>query len=212
MQNGEIGEDGEYVEDEDWNLDTTTVDDQSDTFIRCDCPICSETQMDPEVMYLALQLRGELAADPEQVIQVMTLDCLRQVADMVGLTHFPTHAEVAGAIVDNPTSGLGAAALDHAVWQDPGLYGHGGVELQAQLNALEQKEYVRLKPVENFLLHTGSLHPGTVGEQHPGTAGNLIYPMHGAYVVSKISYHSDLTGIVVGGWRSVYLEPTGLPK
>ena len=66
--------------------------------------------------------------------------------------------------------------------------------------------------MENLLLHTGSLHPGTVGEPRPHMPGVLVYPMTGAYVVSKIGYTSDPSGTEVGGWRSVYLEPVRGPE
>jgi hypothetical protein len=126
---------------------------------------------------------------------------------MVGSTKMPMHHSVADAIAADPTSGLGGAALDYAVWRMPGLFGHSGAELAEQLEILQQEEYLRLEPVENLLLHTGTLHPGTVGEPGVHRPGQLFYPLHGAYVVSKISYTSDLSGTVVGGWRSVYLEP-----
>jgi len=79
-------------------------------------------------------------------------------------------------------------------------------------HTLPSQEFLRLDPVDTLLLHAGSLNPGTVGEPRPHIPGVLVYPMTGAYVVSKIGYTSDPSGTVVGGWRSVYLEPVRGPE
>jgi len=158
-------------------------------------------------MERALTLRKELAADPEQLVQALEIEDLRGLDIMVGSTKMPKHRSVADAIAADPTSGLGGAALDYAVWRMPGQFGQSGAELAERLEILQQEEYLRLDPVENLLLRTGSLHPGTVGEPGVHRPGVLVYPMTGAYVVSKVGYTSDLTGTVLGGWRSVYLEP-----
>jgi hypothetical protein len=118
-------------------------------------------------MDLALQLRKELAADPEQVVRVLERDDLQQLAVMVGLTRTPMHMEVAAAIAADPASGLGGAALDHAVWCRPGLFGHNGAQLSALLEIVQNEDYVRLNPMENLLLYTGSLHPGTTETTTP---------------------------------------------
>jgi hypothetical protein len=51
---------------------------------------------------------------------------------------------------------------------------------------------------------------------HPGTApvarewkADPEYQIYGQYAADRIDYHSDLSGKVIGGWRSVYLQPRG---
>jgi len=166
----------------------------------------------PEVMAKALRLRADLTKDPERVARSLDGADLSCLATILGMTTLPTRVQVANAITADHTAGLGAAALDHAVWIIPSLFGPLGVQLAEQLKVIVEEEYVRLAPQEHFLLHSGSLHPGTVGEQGCQPSGHLSYPMHGEYVVSRISYRSDLDGTVVGGWRSVYLEPFGEPQ
>ncbi len=199
------------VNDDDARVHAYTIDDERSTF-GCDDWMGCDSEGWPDVMAKALRLRAELAKEPERVARSLDVADLRCLATMLGMTTLPTHLEVARAIHADHTSGLGAAALDHAVWIIPGLFGHLGVQLAEQLKVIVEEEYVRLTPQENFLLHTGSLHPGTVGEQGRQPPGHLSYPMHGDYVVAKISYRSDPDGTVVGGWRSVYLEPFGEPQ
>ena len=195
-------------DDDDAKLYMITIDSDRDTFVPDDWwP--NDSDRWPELMDLALQLRKELAADPEQVVRVLERDDLEQLAVMVGLTRTPMHMEVAAAIAVDSASGLGGAALDHAVWCQPGLFGHNGAQLSALLEIVQNEDYVRLNPMENLLLYTGSLHPGTTETTTPR---GKYYQMSGCYVVSKISYHSDPHGTVVGGWRQVYLERIASPK
>lgn len=188
-----------------------TVDNLQETY----CDVLDwkrESFMWPEVMGMAMSLREELAFDREQVVQLLNGPDLRYLAKMVGLDHYPSHEEVDNAIATDSLTGLGAAALDYVVWQQPNLLGHTGVQLAQLLKQIEAEEGFRNLPTEGLLFRTGSLHPGTVGDSSTCSAGNSVYSLIGDYVAVKIHYQSDLTGTVIGGWRSVYLEPTGVPR
>lgn len=200
-------DDGEA--EEDMHLLATPVDAESDTFMIDDWG-CGERESEhwPEVMAQALQFRAELLADPERITELLHIDNLRDLDSLAGLGRpLVMPMEVTKAIAADSTSGLGAAALDYAVWRMPGLLGPTGARLAERLELLAAEEWVRLDPVENFLLHTGSLHPGTVGKPHLYSPDKLLYPMTGDYVVAKVHYYSDPTGTVIGGWRSAFLEP-----
>jgi hypothetical protein len=198
-------------DDEDPRIHAYTIDNESCTFGGDDWTGC-EAEGWPEAMANALRLRAELSRAPERVAASLDRADLSALTTMLGMTTLPTRAQVTNAITADHTTGLGAAALDHAVWIIPSLFGPLGVQLAKQLKVIADDEYVRLTPQENFLLHSGSLHPGTVGQQGCQPPGHLSYPMHGDYVVARIGYRSDLDGTVVGAWRSVYLEPFGQPQ
>jgi hypothetical protein len=156
----------------------------------------------------ALALRAQLAADPEWVGQIYSNTGLSNFSHLLGFPATRTSLfAVADAIANKPDEDLGGAALDYLVWQEPQLCGPDGVKLDKILAGLRAEYWVSVNPVQNFLLHTGDLHPGTVGQPALGGASHrTIYSMVGSYVIDRIGYRSDLTGTVVGGWRSCWLQ------
>lgn len=192
-------------------VNAVTVADEAETFVEAyDTP---EADTWPELMDQALKFRAELATDPEGVALAMDLGDLQAVARWTGMDNFPVPMEVAAAIADDPDGGLGGAALDYATWRMSAQFGHGGAELLDAADRVEEElaeleeSLPQIKPSENFLLYSGSLPADVASVDHPGYPGDRLYPMTGTWVVCRIDYTSDLTGKVIGGWRSLYLEP-----
>jgi hypothetical protein len=185
---------------------TITIDQESDTF-HPDGWVDFRNEYDMP-MEQALALRAQLAADPEWVGQIYSNTGLSNFAHLLGFPATRTSLfSVADAIANKPDEGLGGAALDYLVWQEPQLCGPDGVKLDRILAELRAEYWVNVNPVQNFLLHTGDLHPGTVGQPALGGACHrTFYSMVGSYVIDRIGYRSDLTGTVVGGWRSCWLQ------
>lgn len=180
------------------------VDEEQDTFLPGFWD--RESERWPELMELAAQFRKELAADPDQVVQVLRWDGYSVLAHLAGMTRTPVPMEVVAAVRSDPQTGLGAAALDFAVWRIPEFFGHSGAQLSEWIEEIEGEEYVGRAPIENILFHTDQLHPDTHGELG-GWRNRMKYAIHGDYVVTKVNYHSDPTGRVVAGWRSLFVEP-----
>lgn len=193
-------------EDDDYRLSAFTTDSEDDTFVEDSWGDYDE-KVWTAMMGQALALRSELAADPDRVCSIMDLPCRQGLRILAGLEKTPTSREIFDAIVKDPAHGLGGAALDHAVWCDPEKFGPTGKTLIELAQIIQDDGYMRSNPVDNFLLYSGSLHPGTVGEIDPYVLGRESYALTGEYAVVKVDYTSDLTGKVIGGWRSIYLEP-----
>lgn len=196
-----------------WNTDEDdvceifmmTIDSEDDTF-EPDNGFGDGVDMPIEQ---ALRLRAQLAADPEWVMQILAQVGCWGPARWAGLPrHSVSSFLVVEAIRRDPVHGLGAAALDFLVWQQPEYCGPDGVRFREILTELEADSFIRTTPVENFLMHSGSLSPGTV-PRAAYWAPKQLYPMVGEYVVTKIDYHSDLAGTLVAGWRSCWLDRAG---
>lgn len=161
----------------------------------------------PELMDQALALRKMLEIEPEWVVDNIDRSDATVLANLLGLGRVPEPIEIIAAIREDSSHGLGGLALDHAVWYCPGRFGPEGAEFDARLEQVCLNEGVRLDPIDNFLLHSESLHPDTKRTQHPHYPDAGLYTLTGGYVIRKITYTSDLTGTVIAGWRSLYLEP-----
>jgi hypothetical protein len=196
--------------DEPEPIDAVTVANEAETFV--DDGWRPECDAWPALIDQALAFRAEIAKDPELVVENLDRGDLASVAVRAGMGGMPMPREVIEAIHDDRARGLGGAALDYAVWELASRFGPTGAELADALNHLEEEVNegpVRLLPSENFLLYTGPLPADTVGVAHPNPyhPNDVLYPMLGTWAISKVSYTSDLTGKVVGGWRSLWLEP-----
>lgn len=179
------------------------VDSEKDTFA------CTAWDDDsgiwPDLMPMALALRKELAGNPARTATAFDGSDLWNLGGVLG-SRIPTQVEVALAIHADSSSGLGAAALDYAIWHLPERYGHTALaDGLADLHRV--KEEGRLEPRDNFLVHVDDLLPGTFGKQHEYYSQTTLYSMHGVYLITKVTYHSDLSGDVVAGWRSLWLKP-----
>lgn len=182
-------------------LTTMTIDSEQESYQACE--FC-EFEIDPPGEQ-ALQLRREVLADPQLLVDAMDIDCRFGAAMWAGIKGIPTMEKILQELAADSTTGLGAAAVDLTIWTHPGLLGPGG---GAMVEALEAADgYINIKPVENFLLYSGSLHPGTVRREGAWIKTKWLYQMTGKYAISEITYHSDPKGTVVGGWRSCWLEP-----
>jgi hypothetical protein len=190
-------------DDDNCELTMITVDNERETFQSDDAFFCTEVDMPIEQ---ALRLRAQLAADPDWVVQILEQMGYWGPARWAGMPlQSVDQFRVAEALRKDSSQGLGAAALDSLVWEGPKYCGPDGVQLADALSKLEDEYGVRTTPVENFLMYSGSLHPGAASRPAYWRPKKL-YLMTGSYVVTKVDYHSDLTGKVVAGWRSCWLE------
>lgn len=166
----------------------------------------------PHAMDLARQLRAGFAEDPERFTDDLVLKDLEMIAEWAGLSVTPLTEAILAAIAVAPAEGLGGAALDYAVWHmATNCGGDLGDKLEEAIDTIEQEEAVRRAPTENMLLSSGSLHPDTARLENEYN-GHTYYQLYGTYVLDKATYHSDPTGKVVAGWRSLFLLPYGEPQ
>ena len=92
--------------------------------------------------------------------------------------------EIRRAITADPENGLGEATLDYAVWCIPGRLGLIGDNMFRLLEQIAEEDSIPQAPVENFLLNTAALHPGTLQvDQTPTCPG--VYALHGGYAVES---------------------------
>jgi hypothetical protein len=172
-----------------------------------------ESDLWADVMKMAEAFHAELRDNAHWAatgLDVFDLDILQRIT---GRRHIPFHEDVQKAIEDDPYSGLGAAALDYAVWEVPQQYDvDWACELQKALNqCIEDDGGDRPFTVQHFVLSAGRLHPDTRKVPAEGTRPDC-YELYGRYAVTHIEYVADRSFACVGGFRLLYLEPVGIPR
>jgi len=193
-------------------LSASEVEDVSFTF-DTDTEVWGEHQSDlwPDAMRLGQRLRERLVNDPDLVMD--WLDSPTLAGYMAG-THLrnkgPTADEVRAALDYSTTVGLGAAAIDLILWNDPpSILGDEVDQLVDVLEDIRTTDWVPEMPIENFILDPTDLHIGT----HRTDGHNSFwYELFGQYQVGRIDYYSDLSRSQPYGWRNAHLRPFGIPS
>lgn len=165
-----------------------------------------ESPLWDEVPDLLAAVRAEILADPEVLTHSpFAAQDARAISITAGSVRVRSADEILAAIVDDPDTGLGAAAVDLGTWYKAALFGPDGVRLAELFDQIEEDEYVVTDPVENLLFDADGLHPRTdVAPWNPQV--RLVY---GDYAVTEITYHGNRGPLPVSGWRSVHLYPWG---
>lgn len=166
----------------------------------------------PDLAMKAKEFRAELVDFPQLVIDALEPFSYRSVAAWAGIWDWDVYCggtepsdQILMDMSRSTSTGVGAAAVDFALWNCETIPSRIRVELDELIDQVKEDSYVSTAPSENIILDPNDLHPGTRRVREDGSV-----QLFGEYSAVRVEYMTDPKFECVG-YRDVFYKPCGVP-